>query len=99
LISGLYSRYLNLSRELQAKGHQVLWAFLDTSLDDCLKRTVKRRLARGNTKPFDPKHTTAKYRAVVLAREHALHDGEKVITLRSADAHKQLLKIVKKRIR
>ena len=98
LISGLYSRYLNLSRELQRKGHQFLWAFLDTSLEKCLKRTVKRRLARGNIKPLNPIHTTNKYRAVELAKEHALHDGEKVITLRSGGAHKQLLKIVKKKL-
>lgn len=96
LISGLYSRYLQLSRKLQKENHEYIWAFLDTSLDECLKRTVRRRIARGNKKPFNPKNTELKYRAVTLAKEHALRDKENVITLHSGRAHKQLLRLVRK---
>lgn len=99
LVSGLYSRYRDLSKELQKKGHKYIWIFLDTTLEVCCKRTMERRRRAGNNKPFNSKNTELKYRAVELAKQHALEDGERVLTFSHKRAHKQLYSLVKKQLR
>lgn len=39
------------------KEHGAIFAFLDTPWQVCLERVLARRLAAGNTKPFDPNKT------------------------------------------
>jgi adenylylsulfate kinase-like enzyme len=91
LVSGLYSRYSNLAKRLKHSGHQYIWAFMDTPLQECLRRTIARRRSVGNGKPFNPKHTVAKYWAVGMANQHALDDKEDVIMLPN---HRHLYQIV-----
>jgi adenylate kinase family enzyme len=47
LISHLYSRYLNLDREMKDKfGQHTIWAFLDTPEEVCVDRVKDRRARR-----------------------------------------------------
>jgi hypothetical protein len=94
LISGLYSRYLDLSRKLVNAGHRFIWAFLDTPLETCIRRTIARRKSVGNVKPFNPANTELKYRAVELAHLHALEDNEVVVMLDGDAAGEQLWSMV-----
>lgn len=59
LITGLFSRYLKLDRELQPI--PFIWALLDTPLDVCLARVQARRDARGAKTLFNPQNTIGKY--------------------------------------
>jgi hypothetical protein len=67
LISHLYSRYLNLDREMaKLHGQRTIWAFLDTPLELCLERVKTRRDERAALKgkeasPFNPDNTIAKW--------------------------------------
>jgi hypothetical protein len=96
LASTLYGRYLDLSRRLTKQGHKVIWSFLDTPIEKCIKRTIRRREKRGNTKLFNEKHTVEKFKAVASCKRHALVDKINVVDLKHQKAHKQLLKLVKK---
>lgn len=55
------SSYGNIGRSSEVYGRSFVFAFLSTPLDVCLDRIRRRRLARGNTKPLDPKNTEYKY--------------------------------------
>lgn len=67
LISHLYSRYLNLDREMaKLHGQKTIWAFLDTPLELCLERVKARRDERAAAKgkeatPFNPENTVQKW--------------------------------------
>lgn len=58
------SSYGNIGRDSVVYGDQFVFAFLDTPLEVCLERIRQRRLAKGNTKPLDPKNTTSKYEGI-----------------------------------
>lgn len=88
----IYTRYYELSALLKKSGHRFIWAFLDTPIDVCIKRVLKRRRLAGNTKPFNTKHTEAKFRSINSAKQHAITDKERVMTLNGKCAGKQLLK-------
>lgn len=53
---------------------------LTTTLEDCLASIRERRLARGETKPLNPKNTTDRFKRVVRATERLRDAG--VTTLR-----------------
>lgn len=55
------SSYGEIGRSSEAYGDDFVFAFLDTPLEVCLERIRKRREAKGNTKPLDPKNTRVKY--------------------------------------
>ena len=50
--------------ELKRDGFPVLVLSLSTDLETCLSSTVQRRLAKGNTKPLNPKNTKGRWRQV-----------------------------------
>lgn len=54
LVGHTYSRYAALADELGRD--QYTFLFLDTPLDECIRRVEARRAAKGNTKPLDPKN-------------------------------------------
>jgi hypothetical protein len=68
LVSGLFSRYLNLEQRL-THAH-FIYGYLDTPVQVCIERTMMRRRARGNLKLFDPNKTLVpKFRAVLATRK------------------------------
>ncbi len=80
LISGLYARYRELEDDLKSTHHWI-WAYLDTPLQKCIERTIKRRAARGNTKQFNPTNLEEKFRAVITTRAKLEQEGRDVRTL------------------
>lgn len=79
LISGMHGRFVALAKAMPT--HQFIFAVLDTPLKKCIKRTIKRRLARGNVTPFDPKNLINKHRAVLSSRLALEKAGMDVRTL------------------
>jgi adenylate kinase family enzyme len=77
LASGLHSRYRDLAREMGG----FTFAFLNTPLDVCLARVVRRRFAKGNFEPLDPSQTVAKHKVVQRVARYLEHDGFPVVWL------------------
>lgn len=94
LISDLFSRYRDLGQELEARGYRFIVAVLDTPLELCLERVRARRLARGNTKPFNPKNTTTKHRNIQRAAQKFRNAGIEVINLEYERAEIQLCELL-----
>jgi hypothetical protein len=55
------SSYGNIGRDSEVYGDKFVFAFLNTPLEVCLERIRKRREAKGNMKPLDPKNTKVKF--------------------------------------
>lgn len=53
LVAHTFKRYNALSKELQKDGHDYVFCFLNTPLEDCIERVKGRRLRAGNHKPFN----------------------------------------------
>ncbi len=90
LISGMHSRFVNLARGIPT--HHFIFAVLDTPLSKCIKRTIRRREARGSQKPFNPKNLIAKHKAVLSSRLALEKEGMDVRTLDHKKAVPILLK-------
>jgi hypothetical protein len=79
VITTLYSRYFNLSQEVGG----MIWAYLDTPLDKCIKRIER----RGGKKPEDlvaikgETRVESKYNVALRTKAKAIADGETVVDL------------------
>lgn len=76
LVSGLYGRWLELARDLVGQGHSYLWVYLNTPLEDCIRRVIDRTKKKPG---WDDGNVRSKYRAVVRTRERAIADGQQVV--------------------
>jgi thymidylate kinase len=65
-------------------------AYLDTPLQTCLDRIVKRRAKKGNTKPLNPKNTESKFKSVAATRTRFEELGVRTITINHKKAVAQL---------
>lgn len=63
LISTLSSRWIKFSQHISDKSN-MLFYYLDTPIEECLNRIQARRQAAGNNRPFNPKNTTDRVRAI-----------------------------------
>lgn len=61
IMSHSFARYKALHDELKEFGIPMVFAYMDTPLEICLKRVENRRLDRGNTKKFNPSNTIDAY--------------------------------------
>lgn len=52
-VSHTYGRYAAIADSLKGE-HSYHFMFLDTPLEKCIERVRKRRIEKGNTKPFNP---------------------------------------------
>lgn len=78
IVSTLFSRYLELSRELGG----LTWAYLDTPLDVCLARIA----ARNGGKAIKEDLVADKHRAIARTADKARAAGEWVVAVPSANA-------------
>lgn len=67
--------------QLELGPERCVLAFLDTPLETCLERVQQRRLAAGNTKPFNPANTTKDWPRVHQSARNAILAGYTVTTL------------------
>lgn len=81
LVSGLFSRYNSLADQLALRGHHTIFGFLSTPIEECISRVQERRMRRGNSKPFSPVNTIAKFHAVVSTSAKLSAAGKDVRTL------------------
>jgi len=58
----------------------VLVLFLDTPIDECIRRVEARRLKRGDSRKFDPKHLIAKH-ATIARLQQKIESARLVRTL------------------
>ena len=73
-------------------GDDHVMGFLDTPMDVCIQRVRDRRLAKGNTKPFDPEKTLIKdYGSVRAARKNAIAADFTVVDIDHSDALNDVL--------
>lgn len=56
IVGKCYGEIGKISEEKKEFG-RWLYAWLDTPLEECIRRVVERRIAKGNIRPFDPERT------------------------------------------
>jgi len=93
----LVSTYFgSAGRAMASYGDSHLWAFLDTPLEVCIERVKARRLAAGNTKPFNEENTRNRDKPIKALREKLIKYGANVIDLNyDKDPTSQLLEYMK----
>lgn len=69
-------------------------AYIDTPLEECLRRVELRRSARGDDRPFNPENTISAFKSTLAACKN-LHEmgGVKVITVDHTNAFQETLDI------
>jgi len=94
LISGIYARYLELSKELGG----VTWAYLDTPLKRCYKNINNRR---ANVKGRDIQMTQKtkdnvkhKFDSVLRTKAHAIADKQHVVSVDHKHSAKQVARLL-----
>lgn len=58
------SSYGNIGRASEKFGDDIVFCFMDTPVNECLRRIKQRRAERGNNKPLNPNNTVKKFRQV-----------------------------------
>lgn len=77
----------------EVKNHcKWIYAFMDTPFDVCVARVQARRLAAGNTTPFNPQRTMLPtYKAVQSTAKRAVAQGHRVLWLPFAASPSELV--------
>ena len=72
-------------------------AYIDTPLQTCLDRVQKRRLERGDERPFNPENTISAFKSTLAACKNLYEmGGVKVVTIDHTDAFNETLAVFKK---
>lgn len=58
-----------------------VWAFMDTPIDECVERVRQRRLAAGNTKPFNEANTRNRVKPIQALRAKLIARGSAVVDI------------------
>jgi hypothetical protein len=61
------SSYGNIGRASEKYGDKMVFVFLDTPVEECIRRITDRRKARGDERPLNPKSTIGKHRNVTVS--------------------------------
>jgi predicted ABC-type ATPase len=70
-----HDRMTRFADKLKRRGHRMIFAHIDTPAELCVERVKQRRLAAGNTKPFDPAKLLDKYQSILKSQEQLLAAG------------------------
>jgi uridine kinase len=90
IISTTYQRWADLAKELK----DFKFAFLDTPKDLCIKRVIKRRLKKGNTRKYNPENLILHLDSVNRTKQRARDAGLDVNTLRHKKPLTDLLRLL-----
>ncbi len=85
------SSYGSIGRSSEVYGDDFVFAILDTPLEVCIERIRKRREAKGNMKPLDPKNTASKYKSVNDSLRMMREANRRIVFLNHKKALPQLL--------
>lgn len=58
-----------------------VWAFMDTPIDECVERVRQRRLAAGNTRPFNEANTRNRVKPIQALRSKLIARGSAVVDI------------------
>jgi len=76
-----------------------VWAFMNTPIDECVERVRQRRLAAGNTKPFNEANTRNRVKPIQALRSKLIARGSTVVDIDgSGGSGRQLFDILYKGI-
>lgn len=93
LMSTYYGR---LGTAVEQYRDRHIFAFLDTPIEVCIERVKQRRLAAGNTKPFNENNTRVRQKSIDSVRRVATIMDYPVVTIRhDADTNDQILELLK----
>jgi hypothetical protein len=70
-----FGRVTRFATKLKRKGHQMIFAHIDTPAELCIDRVKQRRLEAGNRKPFNPNKLLHKYESILKSQEQLLAAG------------------------
>ena len=76
LTSGLYQSFVDLALHFREAGRDHVFAYLDTDLEECIRRT---RIRTQKTADWNDGNVRSKHSAVLRTRERALQDGHMVM--------------------
>jgi len=66
LVSGCWGA---VGRLLERYGREAIVAFLDTPVDECIRRVQARRALRGDDRPFDPTNLISKHKTIARLKQ------------------------------
>lgn len=93
LVSSSYGRVGALMEEW---GQDAVMAFLDTSLEQCIKNVQKRRKEKGDVREFNPHNLTTKYNQIVKGKVKIAEAGRlRVVTLNFGKGTEQVLDLLR----
>lgn len=72
------SSYGSVGHMMNEYAPDSVFAFLDTPLEECLARIARRRAAKGNFEPVNPKNTTVKFDNVARTKDQMARLGSAV---------------------
>lgn len=93
LLSGAYGAVGEAMKKTEEAEHTVIFAFLDTPSDVCIKRVEARRAVRGVEKPFNPVNLLGKYGAIESVHRRALEMGHRCEVINYQQAPQQIMKL------
>lgn len=95
LVAHTFQRYSDLAKDLEGQSCRYHFLFLDTPLEICIERVKSRRLAAGNSKPFNPRNVEHDYHAIWdRVRPKCLAAGHNVTVLPWQNAWETLQRIL-----
>jgi predicted ABC-type ATPase len=94
-----HDRMTRFADKLKRRGHRMIFARIDTPAELCVERVKQRRLAAGNTKPFDPAKLLDKYQSILKSQEQLLAAGYDARILPHEEALQTLLRWFEERTR
>lgn len=89
------SSYGTIGHLMDTFAPNAVFAFLDTPLDECLRRIAARRAAKGNFEPVNPKNTSVKHENVARtkAQMDKLGSRIRIVDIDHTQAVRQVLKL------
>ena len=95
LVAHTFKRYNALAVEMTEAGHRYVFAFLDTPLNECVRRVRHRRAEAGNGKPLDPSNVVRDWHRIwERLRPEAQQAGREVVVLNHRDPLPQVLELL-----
>lgn len=92
IVGSVYGR---VGRLLESWKKEAVIVWLDTSLEECIRRVEERRGERGDSRPFNPKNLTYKYNQILATVKKVTEDDIlRSVTISSDDALKAILKLL-----
>lgn len=95
LMEGLMQMSVPRTIELVEAGHVVHALFLDTPLEECLRRVAKRRTDRGDDRELNPDNTVHKHKEKIRIAERLAEQGVKVEWVNSDTARHRVQEIIR----